>query len=316
MPVQKVRELHGLQDVPVVRRQYTGFHDEPLTEERKEQNRTWKRNANLGKELNSIQLKLCHLLDDKIFVAESLNYVASRTTGIRVQSARSKLEHTETGEGLAWSEKIRIAKTRLRDANLGYQNDLETLQMLNRFLIDRTIGRPRDYPELDTPEYLYRAFKGGCRGRHSAELGFRSSNQPLTPPSYHHGTLVDSSLVDKDALRNQCEGSQPSDLIALSDSPSRVLKIIRRWDYRDRAGDMIAVINVSKLLAMGVLFNRTTTLAKSLGMKLWAECKPTGLQFANPNYWVAYRWIPAECIELYISEPFLREACDSRGIGE
>ncbi|PKX94920.1 uncharacterized protein P174DRAFT_119703 [Aspergillus novofumigatus IBT 16806] len=188
--------------------------------------------------------------------------------------------------------------------------------MLNRFLINRAIGRPRDNPELDTPEFLYRAFKGGCHGRHSPELGFRSSNQPLTSPSYHDGTLLDSSLVDKDALRNQCEGSQPSDLIALSASPSRVLKILRKWGYHDRAGDMIAVINVSKLLAMGVLFNRTTTLAKSLGMNLRTECQLTGLQFANPNYWVAYRWIPAECIELYISEPFLQEACDSRGIGE
>jgi hypothetical protein len=93
-------------------------------------------------------------------------------------------------------------------------------------------------------------------------------------------------------------------------------KIIRKWDYRDRAGDMIAVINVLKLFAMGVLFNRTTTLAKSLGMNLRTGCQPTGLQFVNPNYWVAYRWIPAECIELYISEPFLQGACDSRGIGE
>lgn len=30
---------------------------------------------------------------------------------------------------------------------------------------------------------------------------------------------------------------------------------------------------------------------------------------------VAYRWIPAECIECYISEPFLQKARDSHGIG-
>jgi hypothetical protein len=90
-------------------------------------------------------------------------------------------------------------------------------------------------------------------------------------------------------------------------------KVIRKWDYRDRAGDMIAVTNASKLLAMGILFNRTIALAKSLGMNLRTECQPTGLQFTNPNYWVA---VPAECIELYTSQPFLRKACDSRGIGE
>ncbi|GKZ61329.1 hypothetical protein AnigIFM49718_008039 [Aspergillus niger] len=316
MPVYEVRELHGLQDLPVVTRYYIRVGENPLTEEQKEHNRISHQTAKLSVEFNRIQLKLCCLLDDKLFVAESLQYVASKMAGTKIQTASPKIERMETRQGLTLSEKTDILNVRLRDASLGHQTDIETLRMLNRYLISQAHSKPMEYPESDTPELFYRAFKCGSHGRHSVELGFRSSNQPLTPPAYHDGTLLNSLLVNKDSLTNQCEGNMPSDLIALSDSPSRVLNIIRAWDYSDRGGDMIAVVNVSKLLAMQVLFNRTTTLAEKLGMKLWSGHRPTGLQYANPNYWFAYRWIPAECIECYVSEIFLRKACQSHGIGE
>lgn len=312
MPVKEVREIHGLREPSIVKRRYIEFPDKPLTEERKEHNREVERSVRLS----SRQLKLCCLLDDKIFVAESLNFVTSKVFGMKVRNTRPKFDSINTGEESPSTEKINIVNTRLRDASLTYHNDIETLRMLNSSLIHRDFSRRKDYPESDTPELLYRAFKDSCHGRHDHDLGFRSSRQPLTSPSYHNGTLLDSSLVDKDSLRNQCEGgNQPSDLIALSDSPSRILRLLKGWGFLDREGDMIAVISVSKLLAMGVLFNRTTALANSLGMDLRKGHRPPGLQYANSNYWVSYRWIPAECIECYISENFLQKACDSHGIG-
>ncbi|OJD23731.1 hypothetical protein ACJ73_04917 [Blastomyces percursus] len=211
------------------------------------------------------------------------------------------------------SENMNILKIRLRDARFGYRHYVAALRTLSGSLKDRTFGH---YPEPDTPELLYRAFENGCHGRHSKELGFRSSDQPLSHPVYHDGTLLDSMIVDEEVLRNHCERIQPSNLIALSDSPSRILKIIQALRYPDMDRDMIAVINTSRLLAMGVLFNRTTTFAEKFGMELWKVDLPTGLQYANYNYWVAYRWIPAECIECYISGSCLREACDRLGIAK
>lgn len=116
-------------------------------------------------------------------------------------------------------------------------------------------------------------------------------------------------------LRNQCEGSNPSKFIALSDSPTRILNIIKAWTFKDLDGDVIAVINSSKLIKMGVLFNRTTTLAGHLGLSLRRKANPNGLSYANENYWVAYRWIPAECIERYLTISALRTACEERGFG-
>ncbi|OJD10299.1 hypothetical protein ACJ73_09846 [Blastomyces percursus] len=162
MPVQSVKKLHGLQELPVKRRHYAGFvEDGPLTEEQKEQNRKSEQNVSL-----LLKASLCG-----------------------------------------------VKNNRHEDSNL------ESLR-------DRT---PSSYPEPDTPELFYRAFKDGCHGHHSKDLGFRSSDQPLSYPVYHDGTLLNSMVVDEEVLRNHCEGTQPSNLIALSDSPSRILNILRGW---------------------------------------------------------------------------------------
>lgn len=54
---------------------------------------------------------------------------------------------------------------------------------------------------------------------------------------------------------------------------------------------MISVISASKHLAMGVLFNWSTALANSLDMGLRTGRRPLGLEYANFDYWVSYRWV-------------------------
>lgn len=211
------------------------------------------------------------------------------------------------------SENINIFKIRQRDASLGYKYDIQMFRMLSRSLRDWISS---SYSELNISELFYRIFKNECHDHHSCHsknLDFRSSDQSLFHPVYHDETLLNSMIVNEEVLRNHCERIQLSKLIALSDSSSRMLRILRK---SDREEDMIVIINVSRLLVMGVLFNRTTTFAEKFDMKLWKEHLLSGLQFANYNYWVVYRWISAEYIECYISESCLREACDSLDIDE
>jgi hypothetical protein len=80
-------------------------------------------------------------------------------------------------------------------------------------------------------------------------------------------------------------------------------------------GDVIAVLDVSRLIRMGVLSNHMIALAHSLGVQLRTKSHRDGLHFANPNYWVAYRWIPAECIERYILISAMRKIYKYKGIG-
>ncbi|KAE8376650.1 hypothetical protein BDV26DRAFT_231146 [Aspergillus bertholletiae] len=104
-----------------------------------------------------------------------------------------------------------------------------------------------------------------------------ASGLPDSPlPFYGGGLLVapNCGLVDETTSRNHCEKLGPSDLIALSDSPSRVINFTKDWSTGRKS---IAVIDVSKLLAMGVLFNRTTTLGHSI------RCSSGGRSI----YWIA-----------------------------
>jgi hypothetical protein len=102
----------------------------------------------------------------------------------------------------------------------------------------------------------------------------------------------------------------------MSDSTARVSGFTEHCDFKDLEGDVIAVIDVSKLLAMRVLFSRTTTLCDKLGIEAWSRSRSNGLSWVNRNYSVAYRWVPAECIEFRISVASLRSACKEHGIGK
>jgi hypothetical protein len=315
MTIHAAKERYGLRRVLVENVSNVSFEGRPLTEEDKEWDREADRIAKLAEEYNKSCQELSDLLDDKIFLAETLGYIISMITGEKFVSSQHNLEYGEINGPLPLSERIRIINTRKADASLSYSVDLQTLRTLHKALLAGHFDLPRDFPEPDTPEVLYRVFRQSCYGRHDKNLGFRSSRQPLTPPDLYAYVLDTGPLTDEEWLPKECEGNQPSDLIALSDSPSRIFDLVQSWDPSEREGDVVAVINVSKLLALDVAFNRTTTLNESLHADSATGNISNGLQFANSNDWVAYRWIPAECIERYTSIHSLRRACKFRGIG-
>ena len=315
MAEHDLKEKYGVRPVDVKRAFYIGIKDKPLTEEQKRQNQDKKRNAQLQEEYNDQRQRLVNILDDKIFLADSLALIASQLLGGGLHVPRQRLEYEEANEDLPLSEKKRNIGNRLTDAGLTLPADIKTLNTLSKVLLSQNFEN-LNRPEPNTPDIFYRAIRSDSHGRYDKHLGFRSSRQPFTLPPNHGGPLHESSLVDKDILKNHCEGNRPSDLIAMSDSPARILRLIKHWDFDDLKGDMIAVINVSKLLAMRVLFNRATTLAKKMDIETWAPSRTRGLSWVNPNYWVAYRWVPAECIEFCISVASLRSACKEHDIGK
>lgn len=312
---RNLSKRYGVHPVDVTRAFYIGFGDKSLTAEQIRQNQIRKRNIQLRENYNSESRSLIHTLDDKNFVADSLAFMTSQLSGEIFHISKRDLEYEEENEDIPLAERRGALRTRLADAHLSLPTDITTLNSINRLLLSQS-PKVLNWPEPDTPDFFYRATRSESYTRFDKRLGFRSSRQPFTLPSNHGGPLYESSLVDRDSLVNQCEGDQPSDLIAMSDSPARILRLIERWDFNDLRGEIIAVISVQKLLAMKVLFNRTTTLAKRLGMKTWAPSQPKGISFANPNYWVAFRWVPAECIQSYISVASLRDACIRHEIGK
>lgn len=311
---RELNKRYGVRPVDIKRPSYIGFAGKPLTAEQIRKNQIKKRDIQWQENFNNECRCLIHTLDDKKFVADSLALMISQLSGEEFHISGRGLEYEEENENIPLTERRRNLRTRLADARLTLPTDIITLNSITSLLSQTSTVS--NWPESDTPEIFFRAIRSGSKTRFDKQLGFRSSRQPFTLPSNHSGPLCESSLVDKVSLVNQCEGDQPSDLIAMSDSPARILRFIKSWDFDDLRGEMIAVINVKKLLVMKVLFNRTTTLAKRLGMKTWAPSQPRGIKWANPNYWVAYRWIPADCIQSYVSVESLRRACIGHEIGK
>jgi hypothetical protein len=305
---------YGVRQVDIERSFYIGIKNRPLTAEQIRQNQIKKRYIQLQENYNSDCQSLIHTLDDRTFVTDSLALMISQLSGEVFDISYRGPKYEEENEDVPLLERTAIVRTRLADARLTLPTDITTLNSISRLLLSQS-SKVSYWPESDTPDTFYRAIRSDSYTRFDKQLGFRSSRQPFTLPSNHAGPLFESSLVDKGSLVNQCEGDQPSDLIAMSDSPARILRLIKSWDFNDLRGQMIAVINVQKLLAMKVLFNRTTTLAERLGMQTWSPSQPKGISWANSNYWVAYRWIPAECIQSYISVASLRDACFRHKIG-
>lgn len=188
---------YGLQPVRAFR--IIPLDDGDLTEEDREWYRQAENRYRLTQQYNESRESLVRLLDDKIFVAESLRFVTSKITGIEVNSVTPKLQYEETDSELSLSEKIKNIKVRKKDATLTNSVDIESLRMLNETLISRNLASLKEPPEPDTPEILYRAFRDGAHTRHDRMLGFRCSRQPISGPASPKG-----SLREMQSIRSHC----------------------------------------------------------------------------------------------------------------
>ncbi|OKO96497.1 hypothetical protein PENSUB_10672 [Penicillium subrubescens] len=227
---------YGVRLVEVKKKCFIGIVDEPLVEEDKRETLNTKRNAQLQENHNDLCQRLIHALDDKIFVTKCLAFVTSLVTGENLDVPPRKLEYEEVNGALSLSEKERIMN-RLTDANLTLSADMKTLSALNRALLKK-FSDHLSRPETNTPDIFYQAFRSGSYSRCAKNLGFRSSNQPFTLPSIYEGPLHERSLVDKDGLKNHCEGARPSDLFPMSDSTARILRFVKHWDFKDLERDI------------------------------------------------------------------------------
>jgi len=90
---------YGLQPVRAIRCRRIAFADKDLTEDR-EWNRKAEHKDRLTQQYNELRESLVRLLDDKIFVAESLRFVISKVTGTKARSVIPKLQYEETDSEL------------------------------------------------------------------------------------------------------------------------------------------------------------------------------------------------------------------------
>jgi hypothetical protein len=266
-----------------------------LTDEEKESNK-------LNQRLSTRRFELCRLLDDRIFIQQSLKFAIVKVTVGKCNSHVIKDDGPDQLQQatMPLHEEIRNVERRIKDILLTRDDEIGSLRALNRYLLSQASHAlvRAEFPEKNTPELFFRViWKNKGYTRFDKDFGFRSSN-PLAPPDFQSPTLLQSPFLDADMLQTQCSGNGSSSLIGLFGNPLRLLNYTRKFALSDLESCCVAVIDASKLIQLGVLFNRTTTLADHLGRENYGE---DGLQYAHRDYWVAYRWVPAESILRYIS---------------
>lgn len=207
MAERDVSERYGIHPVRIVRRSHISIAGRPLTERQIRENRDNNRNVQLQEQYNELCRSLVNILDDIIFLADSLGFVSSVVAGgiLHVPCHTVEYENEEADLKLPLSEKIGNMRARITDASLTLPTDIKTLHTLSKVLLGRGFehsGRP----EPNTPDIFYRAFRPGSYSRHDKDLGFRSSRQPLTLSSDHDGPLHESSLVNYDILKKSFPG--------------------------------------------------------------------------------------------------------------
>ena len=237
------------------------------------------------------------LLDKLVFVLQTTNYLqfklSKRAMPVMMESLIGKLCGYECCK-LELEEERRTLSTRKKDVELFYYSlALPQLQPLISMTLEAAL-LPARLPAGDMPGFFLRLVLPKSATRYNEHLGFRCGNSPEAEPDYHADELRCSLYFTYAKLKAHCDSQRTySDFISMLDSPQRLFKFIQAQNFADLGCSYIAVINTSKLLRMRVLFDRTTTLASHASM-----ARP---EFAHTNFWVAYRWIPAECIECFVT---------------
>jgi hypothetical protein len=149
-------------------------------------------------------------------------------------------------------------------------------------------------------------------------FGFRCSAWRKCRPATDFEELRRRGEVSVEKLQSHCqERPRPSNWISLSGKGTWTLKQINE-KYPDGSvstrGMRVALVSTAKMERLGVLFDRSDMLVKTAGGKLYRAKTLEGVKFAWPIHYLAYGWIPVQCIVKTFTLTEFRKACTDRNI--
>ena len=139
----------------------------------------------------------------------------------------------------------------------------------------------------------------------------------LASPRQQMDELIKGGELSEKPLKAHCEGEpKPTPWISMMNDPAWILKNFPNSKAsRDADEGQIAFINVQKLERMGVLFGRSDLLAEEANIPRYSLSRD-GVKFTSVIHWLAYAWIPSQCIEQVWTFQEFADRCASRGIKE
>lgn len=197
------------------------------------------------------------------------------------------------------------------------QNDFLTylLRRINSTILtaSNTMLVAQDGPKDPVERPFYRYHRPAWHRRPSASV--QKPHLGILSPSWTKGPSADAEIKREHVVNHLTDSDISSPpFISISESPGRIYKLIMSDKQRTADSAIILVISRIKLKTMGVHFQRSTDLVHEFGMETYCSKRPNGVRYATESHWMAYRWIPAECIVAEISVECFEAFCAARGV--
>ena len=207
-----------------------------------------------------------------------------------------------------------------------HQNDtsakIKTLLDLQRSMAAYLIVLQTDYvPDVklfcnpfSNPRWLLRVSRDDSYCQYDKNIGILSSGYMRSDPGLCFHDMITDKVISKTSLRNHCEGTEPTPFISMTDDAAWLLYFVKRC--RLEGTTRIAFINVKNLELMGVLHGLGRSWAMEAGVELYSAENRDGIHYLGPAHWLAYGWIPVQCIDDDWSLNHFRQVCSECGISE
>ncbi|KIV83144.1 hypothetical protein, variant [Exophiala sideris] len=188
------------------------------------------------------------------------------------------------------------------------------LGLFNEFLKYRVTQIPDIFPPedaaypLDRPNTLLRMLNKDSHTKHSSSLGFQCSEWRSAPPAASFAKLKMHKDEMRQSLMSHLDGrTEPSRWISVTDDMGWVLRYGPQWQSNYTGSKcQVAIINVPKLNRLGILWERSVDLTRSVGLE--------EVKYAWREHFLVYGWIPAQCLICVVPFAQFRIMCEKRGI--
>ena len=170
---------------------------------------------------------------------------------------------------------------------------------------------PRNFPLT-----FIRMWNNESHTKHT-QYGFRCSAWEICLPARNFDELGRKGYMTFENIKDYCHGTaKPLCWISLCDNVSWILKHSQKWKSSENNRNWrVAIISVPKMERLEVLWQQSKTLVTQLRSKNYNDGESDFVRYAWGRHYLAYGWIPAQCIVATFDFKHFEELCVERNIG-
>lgn len=168
------------------------------------------------------------------------------------------------------------------------------------------------------PRGFLRVWGPDSHTKYDDQLGFRCSSFARCRPAPNLEELRQREILSIKSLKSHCENSSnPSWWISISGAVPWMLDYVnKKWPPDDPSTNSmrIGLISTTKMKKLNVLFDPSDCLLRSVEGKQYCKENPDGVRFTWSSHYLAYGWIPVQCVVATYNLTQFRAVCRRHNI--